>query len=110
MSQNLDILVLAPTGRDGPLLCEMLGRRCFACRAYTSVTEVCRGIAAGVGAVVITEEALGDGGMEELNTAVEAQPPWSDVAFVLLTSNADRVQAAVQALLRRRKAATMDMG
>ncbi len=45
MSQDLDILVLAPTGRDGPLICEMLGRRGFVCRRYDSVNELCRGIA-----------------------------------------------------------------
>lgn len=104
MSQELDILVLAPTGRDGPLICEMLARRGFACEAYASVHELCRGIAAGVGAVVLTEEALAGGGMDELNKVVEAQPPWSDIGFVLLTSNGDRVQAAVQAMLRRRGA------
>ena len=102
MSQDLEIFVLAPTGRDGPLMCEMLGRRGFACHPWGSVNELCRGIADGVGAVVLTEEALAGGGMEELNTVVEAQPPWSDIGFVLLTSNGDRVQAAVKAMLRHR--------
>jgi signal transduction histidine kinase len=61
-------------------------------------------MAAGVGAVVLAEEALAGGGMEELNTVVDAQPPWSDIGLVLLTSNGDRVQAAVQGMLRRRGA------
>ena len=104
MSHDLEILVLAPTGRDGPLLCEMLGRRGFACQAYSGVNDLCRGIAAGVGAVVLTEEALASGGLEGLNTVIEAQPPWSDIGLVLLTSNGDRVQAAVQARLRHRGA------
>ncbi len=111
MSQDLDILVLAPTGRDGPLICEMLGRRGFACHPYSSVNELCRGIAGGVGAVILTEEALAGGGMEELNTVIEAQPPWSDIGLVLLTSNGNRVQAAVQARLRHRGArSTILMG
>jgi signal transduction histidine kinase/ActR/RegA family two-component response regulator len=104
LNQDLSILVLAPTGRDGPLICEMLGRRGFACRSYRSVNELCRGIRAGVGAVILAEEALAGGGMKHLNTVVEAQPPWSDIGLVLLTSNGNRVQAALQAMLRDRVA------
>jgi len=104
LSHDLDILVVAPTGRDSPLICEMLGRRGFACRVYSNVNELCRGIAGGVGAVVLTEEALAGGAMKELNTVIEAQPPWSDIGFVVLTSNGERVQAAVQTMLTRRGA------
>jgi signal transduction histidine kinase len=80
----------------------MLGTRGFPCQAYSSVNDLCRGIASGVGAVILTEEALAGGGMEELNTVIQAQPPWSDIGLVLLTSNGDRVQAGVQTMLKRR--------
>jgi signal transduction histidine kinase len=82
----------------------MLGKRGFVCRPYSTLIELCRGIADGVGAVVLTEEALTGGGMAELNAVIEAQPPWSDIGFVLLTSNGDRVQAAVGSMLVHRGA------
>jgi signal transduction histidine kinase/CheY-like chemotaxis protein len=101
LSQDLDIFVLAPTGRDGPLICDMLARLGFACRAYAGLNELCRDMAGGVGALILAEEALAAGGMHELNTVIDAQPPWSDIGLVLLTSNGDRVQTAVQAMLQR---------
>lgn len=104
MSQDLQVFVVAPTGRDALLTCEMLAQRGFTCQACSDVRELCRKIADGVGAIILTEEALAPGAMEELDALFGAQPPWSDIGLILLTSNGNRVQAAVRSKLERRGA------
>jgi signal transduction histidine kinase/CheY-like chemotaxis protein len=82
----------------------MLAQRGFTCRSYKDVRELRRGVADGVGAIMLTEEALVPGAMDDLDALFGAQPPWSDIGLILLTSNGSRVQAAVQAKLEGRGA------
>jgi signal transduction histidine kinase/CheY-like chemotaxis protein len=104
VSQDLQVFVVAPKGRDAPLICGMLAQRGFTCRSHNDVRELCRGVADGVGAIILTEEALVPGAVEDLDALFGAQPAWSDIGLVLLTSNGNRVQAAVRAKLERRGA------
>ncbi|PWU02234.1 MAG: hypothetical protein C5B51_21315 [Terriglobia bacterium] len=104
MSQDLQVSVVAPTGRDAQLVCDMLAKRGFACRSYSDIRELCREAADGVGAIIFTEEALVPGAMEELDALLDAQPAWSDIGLILLTSHGDRVQSAVHTKLQRRGA------
>ena len=52
------VLVLAPSGRDAALVCQLLGRAGIAGVPCATMPEVCTEIARGAGAVVIAEEAL----------------------------------------------------
>lgn len=104
MSQDLQVLVVAPTGRDGQLICGMLAKGGIACRSYNGIRELCGQAADGIGAIILTEEALVPGAMEELDGLLNAQPAWSDIGLILLTSHGDRVQAAVRTKLQRRGA------
>ncbi len=104
MSQDLQVFVVAPTGRDAPLMCDMLGQRGFTCRTCNDVHELCRAAGDGVGAIILTEEALVPGAMDDLDALYGAQPAWSDIGLILLTSNGNRVQTAVRAQLERRGA------
>jgi PAS domain S-box-containing protein len=78
----------------------MLRAHGFSCHQYQDVHELCAGIANGVGAIVLTEEALIPRAMEELDAVFRGQTPWSDIGLILLTSNAARVQGAVHARLQ----------
>ncbi len=100
MSKELRVLIAAPTGRDGPLLCRMLGAHGFSCHQCRDVHELCAEIAEGVGAIVLTEEALIPSAMEELDAVFPGQPPWSDIGVILLTSKPERAQGAVHARLQ----------
>lgn len=104
MAQELCVSVVAPTGRDGPLICEILERQGFSSRHYASVHELCCGIKSDVGTIVVTEEALVPGALLELDCMFEAQPAWSDLAMILLTSNGNRAEATVQLTLQKRGA------
>lgn len=107
MSQDLHVFVVAPTGRDAPLICDTLAQRGFTCRSYSDVGKLCHKVADGVGAIILTEEALVPGAVDDLDALFAAQPPWSDIGIILLTSNGSRVEAAVRAKLERRGAASV---
>lgn len=77
--------VLAPLGRDAPLTVELLQANGLEARVLASADELAASLADGLGAAVITEEALRD--FEKLSAALIAQPPWSDFPLVLLSNH-----------------------
>ncbi|WP_149539309.1 ATP-binding protein [Siccirubricoccus phaeus] len=80
-----EVLVLAPTGRDGPASAELLRRSAVSARICADLTELVAGLEAGADAAFIAEEALLNQPIEPLVGWVEGQPPWSDMPFVMLT-------------------------
>ena len=98
-SRHLDfrVLIFAPIGRDSALTASLLERASIACHVCHSIAEVCDGIRTGAGAVLMTEEALGDANISELAQTLEAQPPWSDIS-VLLFAGTDRTEAEYRTL------------
>src|SRR5687768_11892808 len=86
-SRDETVLVLAPTGRDSPLACDILTERAnIACEACTDVLDLCRKIAQGAGVVLIAEEALDSPAAWRLTDALAAQLPWSDLPLLVLAS------------------------
>jgi DNA-binding NtrC family response regulator len=94
------ILVLAPRGRDGPAIAEGLGRAGLAARVCRDAGELLEELEHGADAVVIAEEALLGAPAEAIGGWVSAQPPWSDMPFVLLTSHDPRPAPARERLLK----------
>lgn len=84
------VLVHAPIGRDGPATAELLIRTGVTAEVCTSVHEVLDRIEEGAAAVFIAEEALFGTDMSRLAGWVEAQPPWSDLPFIVLTSRQEQ--------------------
>lgn len=78
------LLVLTPTGRDAELLSRALGGQCpiVVCRRPEALLPE---LAAGVGALLIAEEAITPTLLHELVVGVERQEAWSDVPFVVLS-------------------------
>ena len=52
------------------------------CRSFE---ELIRGVTTGAGALLIAEEALSSGHTAALHSVLAVQPPWSDLAVVVLT-------------------------
>ncbi len=77
------ILVLAPFGRDGALAEQALGAGGLEARACRDIEDLCREIAAGAGAAVLTEEALFPAAAARLEAALAEQPPWSDLPLIV---------------------------
>jgi PAS domain-containing protein len=99
-SRKASILVLAPRGRDGPAIAEQLGRAGLGAHACRGVGELLEELEQGADAVVIAEEALVGAPAQALGSWVSAQPPWSDMPFVLLTSHDHRPAPARERLLQ----------
>jgi signal transduction histidine kinase len=84
------VLVLAPTGRDGQMVCGRIvadGMRCEVCADLPALLD---GIASGAAAAVVAQEALSPHGAERLLATLEAQEPWSDIPVLLLSEGRSR--------------------
>jgi signal transduction histidine kinase/FixJ family two-component response regulator len=80
------VLVLAPTGRDGALACEVLGHIGIPCHSLEDEDALCTEIEGGAGVAVIAEEALDSWSMNKLVVELGHQEPWSDLPLIVLAS------------------------
>jgi signal transduction histidine kinase/ActR/RegA family two-component response regulator len=78
------ILIVAPIGRDAELMCDQLGSAGLSCHPCQDVHELCGELANGVGAILVTEEALAHDAAAELMEALLRQPPWSETPLIIL--------------------------
>ena len=91
------VLVCAPIGRDSALTMDLLERASIDCLRCRSLQEVCDRFAEGAGAILLTEEALADSGLDALAADLSGQPAWSDIS-VLLFAGGRRDEAALRTL------------
>lgn len=84
-----EVAVLAPTGRDGSLSERVLGRWGLHAVAYRDIDALRAAVRRGVGAVVLSEEALAPHSREQLLAELDAQPSWSDVPVIILTAEGE---------------------
>ncbi len=76
----------APLGRDAELARRVLAGAGLEAAVCASIDELCATLSGGVGAVLLTEEALTPAALARLAAALEAQPAWSDVPLLIATS------------------------
>jgi signal transduction histidine kinase/CheY-like chemotaxis protein len=88
---ELRTLILAPIGRDGPTILQVLAKAGIDGHVCTTLPALVTEIKAGAGAVFVAEEALNGSDFAALQTLVNAQPPWSDLPFVVLSSDVRHV-------------------
>jgi two-component sensor histidine kinase len=84
-----EILILAPHGRDAEVAFTLLteaGRRTLICK---DLGEVCARLEKGAALVLITEEVVAENDLSSFSKWIAAQPTWSDLPIVLLTSHDD---------------------
>lgn len=86
MNRDLErrVLFVAPTKRDEEVTCSLLRTAGLACVACAGLRELACEVPAGAGVILLTEEAALAPGMEDLLAMFGSQPPWSDLAIVLL--------------------------
>jgi len=80
------ILVHAPRGRDGEVVCRVLETRFARPRVCETLDALAEAIQAGADLAFVTEETLAGPALETLAAWIETQPAWSDFPFVILTS------------------------
>ncbi|WP_437720082.1 ATP-binding protein [Sorangium sp. So ce861] len=101
------VLVLAPVGRDTPLLCQVLGRAGIEAAPCGHVDELARGLLDGAGAALLTEEALSPAAVSPLLAALAAQPSWSDLPVLLLAGAEPLAPRSAQAVAALRSAGNL---
>ena len=84
------VLVLAPTGRDGQMVCGRIVEDGMRCEVCADLPALLAGMASGAAAAVVAQEALSPHGAERLLATLEAQEPWSDIPVLLLSESRSR--------------------
>ena len=77
------VAVFAPVGRDASLTRIILERAGLLVAEYPSLTALCADGLDGLGALLLTEEALEMPDMNVLESALASQPGWSDIAVLV---------------------------
>lgn len=91
------ILVHAPTSRDSEITCQMLRQRSINCTTCESVESLVQEMEAGVGAVVLAEEAFVRDNIQRLVEFLDRQPAWSDLPVILITRHGADSPAVAEA-------------
>jgi signal transduction histidine kinase/ActR/RegA family two-component response regulator len=92
------ILILAPTGRDAEMTARVLAESGLEVEICLEIREVCTNGLENAGLVFFTEEALTPDTMRDLINGLSAQPPWSDVPLVVLTSGGGQLPTSTEIL------------
>ena len=92
------IALLTPTGRDAAVAASVLENAGLTATACADMAALCRLVGAGVGAVLVAEEALSSEASAMLLAVLSEQPPWSDVPIVVLTGEGELSRAIPRAL------------
>ena len=83
------VFIIAPVGQDAHVMAQLLDRRGFKTQICASLTECCAQMKSGAGAFVLTEEALELVSSSEFFETLGAQPPWSELPLIILTTGGE---------------------
>lgn len=83
------VLIIAPVGRDAQGMAELLVGHGFEAQICSSLAECAEHIQSGAGALILTEEALELGSLSHLFEALAAQPSWSELPLIILTTGGE---------------------
>ncbi len=82
------VLVLAPSGRDGALACQVLEQAQISTLMCDGVSALLPALEAGAGAAVLASEALTPDVIAQLAGFLRKQPAWSDFPLLIFTTRA----------------------
>ena len=80
------VLVLPPTRRDGDLVQRLLSQAGLASTICQTLAALSAAIDESTAAIVLTDDLLVGDGLRTLLNALQQQPHWSDVPFVVLAA------------------------
>lgn len=79
------VLLLAPTGKDGPLTSSMLQHAGIGCCVCSDLRSLVTELQAGAGVLLVAEEGILDHSPGVLIAALANQPTWSDLSLIVMT-------------------------
>lgn len=80
------VLILAPVGRDGPLLAQTVAALPAQPVIVPSLAALLKELPLGAGASILADEAIDANHLDLLTSWLSMEPPWSDPPFIILTS------------------------
>ncbi|HVX59697.1 MAG TPA: hybrid sensor histidine kinase/response regulator [Pirellulales bacterium] len=89
---------MAPTRRDGEVTVALLASAGLVCVRCRDLKELSVEIAAGAGALLLTEESLTAPGIDRLLAAINEQQSWSQLPVVMLMHGGAQSQSAARVL------------
>jgi signal transduction histidine kinase len=87
--QGEAVLIIAPVGQDAETMASLLGAEGFETQICRRLDEYSGRITDSAGALLLTEEALESAQGSLLMDLLRAQPPWSELPLIILTSGGE---------------------
>ena len=95
MHKNERVIIIAPVGQDAAAIASLLDAQGFETRICNEADEYSRQIMDGTGVLLLTEEALESAQGSLLLGVLRAQPPWSELPLIILTSGDESRRAGL---------------
>ena len=89
------VLIIAPVGQDAEAMAALLDAQGLETQICNGSDEYSRQITDRAGALLLTEEALESPQGSLLLDALKAQPPWSELPLIILTSGGESRRAGL---------------
>lgn len=96
--QTGDVLVHAPFGKDGEVIRRVLDRAGIGARVCRTLGDLYDGIRQSPAMVLIADEALNREGVREFSEHLRAQPAWSDLPVLVMTSGGEADEVSLYRL------------
>jgi two-component system cell cycle sensor histidine kinase/response regulator CckA len=103
------VVIHTPTGRDGALVADLLTSHGYAVERTDSGTALARRLDQPTGAVVLADEALELDTARALREHLAAQPSWSDLPIIVLTTPVHGARPTSQGLHQLREAGNVTL-
>lgn len=100
-STDMDVLILAPFGKDSGLIANVLNESGIQVRIIHSARDLVAAIPDNAGVAIVAEEALSTETIAGLGGRLEQQPPWCDCPILVLTGGGGTT-AATEVAVRAR--------
>src|SRR5947207_3347875 len=95
MHKNERIIIIAPVGQDAAAMATLLDSQGFETQICNGSAEYSRKMIDSAGALLLTEEALESAQSSLLLDVLKAQPPWSELPLIILTSGGESRRAGL---------------
>jgi len=93
--KNECVIIIAPVGQDAEAMAALLNAQGFEIQICNGSDEYSRRIMDRAGVLLVTEEALESPQGSLLLGALKAQPPWSELPLIILTSGGESRRAGL---------------
>src|SRR5436190_12687512 len=89
------VIIIAPFGHDAAAMAALLDAQGFETQICNGSDEYSRQITDSAGALLLTEEGLESAQGSVLLDVLKAQPPWSELPLIILTSGGESRRAGL---------------